>query len=57
MFHHRLQELRRAELIQEAADHRLARRVVRARRAAGRAAKDGEEGPVSTSSERYARAA
>ncbi|MFC5150119.1 hypothetical protein [Streptomyces amakusaensis] len=56
MFHYRLQELRRAELVEQAETYRLARRLRTARRAANRSGEN-REGRVSDPSERFARAA
>ncbi|MER5768356.1 hypothetical protein [Streptomyces sp. NPDC001985] len=56
MYEYRLQELRRAELIQEAEAHRIARSIRRERRAAKRSGKD-PEGPADGGPEQYARAA
>ncbi|WP_190125311.1 hypothetical protein [Streptomyces inusitatus] len=56
MFQYRLQELRRAELVEQAETYRLTRRLRTARRAANRSGEN-PQGRVSDPSERFARAA
>ncbi|MFF0447185.1 hypothetical protein ACFYT4_12380 [Streptomyces sp. NPDC004609] len=56
MFAYELQRIRRAELVQEADNYRLVRRIRRARRAARRSGQEAE-GRVSPPGERFARAA
>ncbi|WP_189320519.1 hypothetical protein [Streptomyces flaveus] len=61
MFEYELQQIRSAEMIREADNHRLAREAIRARRAARRSAKDDTEGRVNrrphSRRHRFARAA
>ncbi|MEO3977213.1 hypothetical protein [Streptomyces sp. CAU 1734] len=56
MFQYRLQEIRRAELIEEARTHSLVRRVRKARREAARAGDAGRKG-AGDPAERFIRAA
>lgn len=59
MFAYKLEELRRAELIEQAGTYRLARQLRQARRAERSAAKDTRKGGggVNTRHERFVRAA
>ncbi|MEV6393197.1 hypothetical protein AB0M39_00145 [Streptomyces sp. NPDC051907] len=58
MFEYEIQQMRRADLIKEAEDQRLAHQLRQARRAARRTAKNTREGRVSSDpAHRFTRAA
>ena len=57
MFEYELHNMHHAELVRQAAAHRLSREAVKAARAARRSGKNGAEGRVSSERRRFVRAA